>query len=349
MRFGSAFETTTGARIVSPPSSVTPSPGTMAATGTPEASTAPASRAASASRNDTRPMPPSTYPQAPGTPSSVPEACIRWIDAVPRIAWAGVGADEALTVQSRPQPFVAYITLDHVGDRGLEDYVEGFGVAGQELLELRASRRVADPRVPVPSSQGPPDPAEQLYVASVALGVRRRELGHGRGAAHRILPQGDGGPVGERAPQMRVHYGHPVPTPAQPQFLHDERMQQADQVGAGADPPALLGKRLLQSARPAQAIAPLQDQDPVTGPGQVSGRGQTVVTAADDYGIPFPTGQLGDGHRQAHAPQGVVGRHLRQPLGGFAFDGKAQVGVNLPRRHRTIERVEVQPRGAGVE
>ena len=59
-RFGSAFDTTTFARIRSPPSRRTPSPGRISATGTPAASTAPRSRAASAMAKLIRPMPPST-------------------------------------------------------------------------------------------------------------------------------------------------------------------------------------------------------------------------------------------------------------------------------------------------
>ena len=200
VRFGSAFETITGARIVSPPSSTTPSPGRMAATGTPAASTAPASRAASASSErhpahaalDVSPRPGHALERA----GSVHQMDRRRSG----IARSGVGADEALTMQGRPQPFVAYIAFDHLGDRSFEQDLNGFGVTGEQLLELRASRCVTDPCVPVPSAEGAPDPAEQRLVAAVALDVHRRQLGHGRGAAHRILPKGDGGPVGERAP-----------------------------------------------------------------------------------------------------------------------------------------------------
>ena len=60
MTFGSALETIARARITSPPSSTTPSPGRISATGTPDASTAPASAAASAMANEMRPIPPST-------------------------------------------------------------------------------------------------------------------------------------------------------------------------------------------------------------------------------------------------------------------------------------------------
>ena len=83
MTFGSALETTTGASIRSPPSSSTPSPGTIRATGTPVATTAPSARAASQSRNETIPIPPTTYPHIPGSPPSRPEAWWKWIDAVP--------------------------------------------------------------------------------------------------------------------------------------------------------------------------------------------------------------------------------------------------------------------------
>ncbi len=59
-RFGSALLSTTDARMSSPPSRRTPSPGTISATGVPAASTAPASTAASAMAKLTMPMPPST-------------------------------------------------------------------------------------------------------------------------------------------------------------------------------------------------------------------------------------------------------------------------------------------------
>ena len=75
VRFGSAFDTTAPARIRSPPSRRTPSPGTIAATSTPVTISAPASRAAPASATEIRPMPPRTNPQAPSRPSSVPSEC----------------------------------------------------------------------------------------------------------------------------------------------------------------------------------------------------------------------------------------------------------------------------------
>src|SRR5262245_50368498 len=81
VRFGSALETTSDARISSPPASRTPSPGTIDPTGTPAASTAPLAAAASAIANDTRPIPPRTYPQRPF--ASVPMLCMRWTPAVP--------------------------------------------------------------------------------------------------------------------------------------------------------------------------------------------------------------------------------------------------------------------------
>src|SRR3954467_4603241 len=58
VRLGPALDTTTPARLSSPPTRRRPTAGWIAATGTPDASTAPCSRAASASANDTRPVPP---------------------------------------------------------------------------------------------------------------------------------------------------------------------------------------------------------------------------------------------------------------------------------------------------
>ena len=81
--FGSALETTTGAWIRSPPASSTPSPGKIRATGTSVATTAPSALAASQSRNETMPIPPTTYPHIPGSPPRRPEAWWKWTEAVP--------------------------------------------------------------------------------------------------------------------------------------------------------------------------------------------------------------------------------------------------------------------------
>ena len=71
---GSAFDTTMGALMRSPLSSSTPSPAMMWRTGQPAATVAPASWATSHMMNETRPMPPVTYPHIPGMPPIRPEA-----------------------------------------------------------------------------------------------------------------------------------------------------------------------------------------------------------------------------------------------------------------------------------
>ena len=84
------------------------------------------------------------------------------------------------------------VALDHVGDGGLEEHLDGLGVAGEQLLELRPIGGVADPHVAVAGPQGPADAVEQGAVGPVAVDVGRRQLGDGGRAAIGVLPQGDG-------------------------------------------------------------------------------------------------------------------------------------------------------------
>jgi hypothetical protein len=94
--------------------------------------------------------------------------------------------------------------------------------------------------------------------------------------------------------------------PGQVQLLDDQRVQQRDDVRARADQVALVGEGPLQRRGPAELRAPLQHQHRPSGAGEVGRRGQPVVPAADDDGVPAPGGELGDRGGQADAAQDVV-------------------------------------------
>ncbi len=111
--------------------------------------------------------------------------------AVPGSRGTCVRADEPLPVQGGAQPVVPHVAFDDVGDRGLEDHLDGLGVAAEQLLERGPVRGVADPGVAVSGAEGPADAVEQRPVGPVAVDISRRQLGQGSRAAVRVLPQGD--------------------------------------------------------------------------------------------------------------------------------------------------------------
>ena len=145
----------------------------------------------------------------------------------------------------------------------------------------------------VTGPQGPPDPIEQRRVGPVALDVGGRQSGDGSGAALGVVPQGDRRAIGKRAPQVRVDDHDLVSPAAQPELFHHQRVQQTDQVGARADAPPGLGKRLLERARPTNlfvaARAPGPSGPPGPGKRPLSGRcGRRPRRPRPRFGRPAP-------------------------------------------------------------
>ena len=96
------------------------------------------------------------------------------------------GADHALAEERVLEPLVAHVVVEHLGDRGVEDDVDHRLLAVQELLELGAARRVAEPAVALAGAQAPADLVEEVLVGPVALLVllgdaERVEVGLGAG------------------------------------------------------------------------------------------------------------------------------------------------------------------------
>src|SRR5581483_11453200 len=63
---------------------------------------------------------------------------------------------------------------------------------------------------------------------------------------------------------------------------------------------------LLERARAAELLTPLEDESVQPRPSEIRGRGQPVVAAADDDRVPLPGGEGGQRLGQAHAPERLV-------------------------------------------
>jgi hypothetical protein len=166
-------------------------------------------------------------------------------------------------VEGGPQALVGHVALDDAGDRRLEDDRDQLGVMAETLLDGAAVRGRPKPGVgplAVGAPQGGADAGEESVVGQVTVDVGGRELGHGGGGTGGVVPQRQGGAVGERAPQVGIDKGHPQAAPVQPELLHHQRVQQADEVGAWGNDEALVGEGPLERRRPADLVPALQDQ-----------------------------------------------------------------------------------------
>ena len=82
-----------------------------------------------------------------------------------------------------------------------------------------------------------------------------------------------------------------------------EVVEQADDVGAGADDVVGVGERALERARAAEPLAPLEHEHGLAGPGEVGRAGEAVVAAADDDRVPVAGGELLHGRGQPDLAQ----------------------------------------------
>src|SRR5206468_6680585 len=129
----------------------------------------------------------------------------------------------------------------------------------EELLELGAVGRVADPGVAGGIAAGPesrPDSSEQLDVRDVPVDVAGSEGLDLLGGAILVEPLRERRAVLERRPLGRVADECAVPVPRQLELLDHERMEEADEVRARADHEAGIAERSLERARPTDLITP---------------------------------------------------------------------------------------------
>ena len=99
------------------------------------------------------------------------------------------------------------------------------GSPASSSSQLGTPGRVPDPDVAVTVAERAAHAVEQGAVGAVAIDVGRRQPRHGSGTAIGIVPQGEGGSIGKRAPEVRVDHLHPVTPPAQVKLVHHDRVQ----------------------------------------------------------------------------------------------------------------------------
>ena len=98
--------------------------------------------------------------------------------------------------------------------------------------------------------------------------------------------------VGERDPQVGVGDVDVEAALPELELLDDELVEQADDVGAGADDEVGVVERALERAGAAEPLAALEHEDALAGLGEVGGGGEAVVAAADDDRVPVACGEL---------------------------------------------------------
>ena len=181
------------------------------------------------------------------------------------------GADDALAEERVLEALVVHVVVEDLGDRGLEDDVDHRLLAVQELLQLGARRRLADPGVALAGAQALADLVEEVLVGPVALLVlgadaERVEVALRAGV---VEPLAEAGAVGERDPQVGVGDVDVEAALLELQLADDEVVEQADDVGAGADDEVGVGERALERAGAAEPLAALEHEDGLAGLGEV--------------------------------------------------------------------------------
>jgi len=106
------------------------------------------------------------------------------------------------------------------------------------------------------------------------------------GCAILVEPLRERRAVLERRPLGRVADERAVAVPRQRELLDHERMEQADEVRAGADHEAGIAERPFERARPTDLITPFEHEHRPARPRQVGGGGEPVVAAADHDCVP---------------------------------------------------------------
>ena len=229
--------------------------------------------------------------------------------------------------------------------------------------------RVADPRVARPLAQRAAHAVEELLVLELALdvGVGEAVLAHAGGGALGVEELGVPRAVVERAPDRRLGDEHPVAVAAQRQLVDHPLVEQADDVGARADDVARVGERLLQRARPAEPLAPLEHEHRAARPGRGRRRTSarcgrrrrrrrpTSVAASSAIGAGSPTRPSGVVDRRRRAVMRAGRAAKRSRLAAATVDvvsgvlDRQRPLLHLPpRREEHAAVVLVQPVGVAV-
>ena len=174
----------------------------------------------------------------------------------------------------------AHVLLDDVGDRAVQQHVEGLGI--EQLGELGPVRRRAHPGVAARRCAAPTRMrSNSASYAQVALDVGRGERGDRGGGALGVGPAATDVPSGNG--HHRLGSSRTTSNPW--------RRRSSSSTTSGCSSPTTyahgltrypgVGERRVERGGAAELLAGLQHEHRTAGPGEVGGGGEPVVAAAD--------------------------------------------------------------------
>jgi len=104
--------------------------------------------------------------------------------------------------------------------------------------------------------------------------------------ARGVVPEAQGSPVIERAPEMRVDYVHAIPVAAQVELVDHTMVEEATRYAHGLTNEPRVFERMLEGARTADAVARLEHEHGAPRASEICGGGEAVVAGADHDHIP---------------------------------------------------------------
>ena len=223
---------------------------------------------------------------------------------------AGPGADHAGDRQQPAQGIALEIALDQVGDAAGEQPGDVDHAPGVELAQV-PQQQPLPPQVRRPPRPEPrrdlrqhrpedrADTGEVSLVLTVGRGVPRGEFRDLVAALRRVVRQPEIPAVGARG-EIRALRENVVTVAGQPQIANQVRGQQGNHVRQRSHR-VIRPEGVLADRGAADHVALLADQrvEPVSG--QVRGRDEAVMPAADDHHIPASRHEPRDPFPPAHA------------------------------------------------
>jgi len=188
--------------------------------------------------------------------------------------------------------------LDHFGHGPVEEDGASFGVVPEAVFDLFAGGTVADPDVSFArGAERVAETADDGAHGVPAVDVYGRKFADGFGAALVVIPELNAGAV-EKGNEEAVDGRRPLEAAAgQVEFLYDQWMEKAREVGARGHADAWEG--FFDGACAADALAALNDEDALAGFREIGSAGETVVSGTDDDDVPGFRGEVADGNGEA--------------------------------------------------
>ena len=174
------------------------------------------------------------------------------------------------------------------------------------MFELLTGGCGADPEVIIAGgAEGVSEPAFDVGEGEPAFEVGWGEAADLGFAAGVVVPELDTRAIVEGDEEAGVGGDPAEATGDEAEFVDDEGVEQAEEVGAGGD--LVAGPGLVDGAGAADAVAGFEDEDLLACAGEVGSAGEAVMTCADDDDIPGLAGEVGDGCGEAELAEDAGG------------------------------------------